>query len=107
MRLAADLASRDSSRLTALYVRKWSRAQFEEQVTAELGLVTAEESDHLQRRIEAAIKNKGKGLRSTPDTSGTSPVCSPNGAPWMGRPLPSYPSMPDMPIFALWAEMQR
>ena len=26
LRLAADLASRDSSRLTALYVRKWSRA---------------------------------------------------------------------------------
>ncbi len=41
LRLAADLASRHGSRLTALYVREWSRAQSEEQAIAELGLGTA------------------------------------------------------------------
>jgi len=106
LRLAADLASRDSSRLTALYVRKWSRAQFEEQVTAELGLVTAEESDHLQRRIEAAIKNKGKGLRSTPDTLRHEPGLLTEWRSVDGPPSAVVPH-PDMQIFALWAEMQR
>ena len=82
-------------------------SQFEEQVTAELGLVTAEESDHLQRRIEAAIKNKGKGLRSTPDTLRHEPGLLTEWRSVDGPPSAAYPSMPDMPIFALWAEMQR
>ena len=42
LRLAADLAIRHDSRLTALYVREWSRAELEWRKAAELGLVSAD-----------------------------------------------------------------
>ena len=41
LRLAADLAIRHGSRLTALYVREWNRAQLDARKAAELGLVSA------------------------------------------------------------------
>jgi hypothetical protein len=44
-------------------------SQFEEQVTAELGLVTAEEGDHLQRRIEVAINAGNSPIRPLVESS--------------------------------------
>ena len=41
LRLAVNLVSRHSSRLTALYIREWSPAQLEQRKTAELGLASA------------------------------------------------------------------
>jgi hypothetical protein len=51
---AADLAHRHGSRLTALYVRELTQAQLAERGTAELGLVSAEELDRLNRRYRPA-----------------------------------------------------
>ena len=70
LRLAADLASRHNSRLTALYFREWNRAQLEERGTAELGLVSAKELDRLHRRIEVSIDGAAGRLRSTLETLG-------------------------------------
>jgi len=64
LRLAADLASRHGSRLTALYVRGWSQAQSEEQAIAELGLGTAKDIDRLHERIEASIESNAQRVRS-------------------------------------------
>ena len=63
LRLAADLARRHSSRLTALYVREWSPAQWDERKTAELGLASAKELDHLDQRTEASIDEAAARLR--------------------------------------------
>jgi hypothetical protein len=42
LRLAADLAIRHGSRLTALFAREWTRAQLDHRKAAELGLVSSE-----------------------------------------------------------------
>ena len=70
LRLAADLASRHGSRLTALYVWEWTPAQLQERGTAELGLVSGEELDRLHRRIQASIDGAAEQLRSTLETLG-------------------------------------
>jgi len=64
LRLAADLARRHASCLTALYVREWSPAQWDERKNAELGLVSAEDLDRLDQRIEASIDQPAERLRS-------------------------------------------
>ncbi|MGH6811427.1 MAG: universal stress protein [Methylocella sp.] len=64
LRLAVDLACRHASQLTALYVREWSPAQLHERKTAELGLISAEQLDHLDRRIAATIDGAAERLQS-------------------------------------------
>lgn len=64
LRLAADLARRHDSRLTALYVREWSPAQIDDRKNAELGLGSAQELDELDRRIEGSIDQAAERLRS-------------------------------------------
>jgi nucleotide-binding universal stress UspA family protein len=68
--LAVDLAARNNSRLTALHVREWNPAQLERRSTAELGLVTADDLDRLNRDIERSIDQAAERLRSTLDTLG-------------------------------------
>jgi nucleotide-binding universal stress UspA family protein len=63
LRLAADLAHRHGSRLTALYVRELTQAQLAERGIAELGLVSAEELDRLNTRIESRINDAAERLR--------------------------------------------
>lgn len=64
LRLAADLATRHGSRLTALHIREWTRAQLDWRKAAELGLVSAEGLHHLDQRIEASIDVVAERLRS-------------------------------------------
>jgi nucleotide-binding universal stress UspA family protein len=64
LRLAADLASRHGSRLTALHAREWSEAQQHEHSVAEMGLVTAKQMDRLNRRIEGSIDEAMEPARS-------------------------------------------
>lgn len=63
LRLAADLALRHASRLTAIYVREWSSAQLEMRSTAEVGLVPTHEINDLDRRIEESIDRVADRLR--------------------------------------------
>ena len=70
LRLAADLAFRHASRLTALFVRDWTPVQLKERSTAEMGLVSADGLDGLHRHIEASISHAAQGLRSTLDALG-------------------------------------
>jgi len=70
LRLAANLAARHGSRLTALFVWEWSPLQEEERGKAELGLVTAAELDRLVRHTDASIDSAAERLRSTLDTLG-------------------------------------
>ncbi len=67
LRLAADLAIRHGSRLTALYATEWSRAQLDRRKSAELGLVSVQGLKNLDRRIEASIDAMAQRLRSTLD----------------------------------------
>ncbi len=67
LRLAADLAIRHDSRLTALYVREWSRAQLEWRKAAELGLVSADGLHKLDEDIEASIDAAAARLQATLD----------------------------------------
>ena len=69
-RLAADLASRHGSRLTALYAREWSDEQRHESSVAEMGLVTAKQMNTLHRRIEASIDETMEPVRSALDALG-------------------------------------
>ena len=64
LRLAADLARRHQSRLTALYVKELSPAQRHEQSIAELGLGAAEAMDHTNRTIRQSIGESVRVLRS-------------------------------------------
>jgi nucleotide-binding universal stress UspA family protein len=64
MRLAVDLACRHASQLTALYVRELSPAQLHERSTAELGLASALQLDHLDRTHQASIDRAAARLRS-------------------------------------------
>jgi nucleotide-binding universal stress UspA family protein len=57
LRLAVDLAARHGSRLTALFVREWSRAQSDRHKAAELGLVPAQAAtDRLRTSMEALAR---------------------------------------------------
>jgi nucleotide-binding universal stress UspA family protein len=67
LRLAADLAIRHDSRLTALYVREWNRAQLDARKAAELGLVSAAGLQNLDQRIGASIDSVAERLRSMLD----------------------------------------
>lgn len=64
LRLAADLASRHKSRLTVLFVREFSQAQLDLRNKAELGLVSGEDLDELNRHIESSIDEAAARLRS-------------------------------------------
>ena len=65
LRLAVDLAVRNDSRLTAIFVREWNRDQLDLRKAAELGLVSAAGFDSLDRRIETSIDAVAERLRST------------------------------------------
>lgn len=65
LRLAADLARRHASRLTALFVRESTAAQLHDMRTAELGLCSAEAMDLVDRGIGKSINEAAEGLRST------------------------------------------
>ena len=64
LRLAADLARRHQSRLTALYVNELTPAQRHEQSIAELGLGAAEAISQTNRGIRQSIGESIKALRS-------------------------------------------
>jgi len=68
LRLAVDLAVRNDSRLTAIFVREWNRDQLDLRKAAELGLVSAAGLDSLDRRIETSIDAVAERLRSTLET---------------------------------------
>jgi nucleotide-binding universal stress UspA family protein len=70
LRLAADLASRHGSPLTALFVWEWTPLQEEERSKAEMGLVSGEELDRLVRSTETSIGGAAERLRSTLDHLG-------------------------------------
>jgi len=65
LRLAADLAARHGSRLTALCAREWNRAQLEWRRAAELGLVSIAGLHKLDQHIEASIDDVVERLRAT------------------------------------------
>ena len=67
LRLAADLAIRHGSHLTALYAREWSQEQLDWRKSAELGLVSAEGLHKLDERIEASIDAVAERLCTTLD----------------------------------------
>jgi nucleotide-binding universal stress UspA family protein len=64
LRLAADLAIRHDSHLTALYAREWSRAQLDRRKAAELGLVSARGLSTLDHDIEAEIAAAASRMRA-------------------------------------------
>ncbi len=68
LHLAVDLAVRNDSRLTAIFVREWNRDQLDLRKAAELGLVSAAGFDNLDRRIETSIDAVAERLRSTLET---------------------------------------
>jgi len=70
LRLAVDLARRHGSHLTVLYVSELSAEQLHELSTAELGLVSAEQLDELNRRLEASIDRAAAPLKSRLQTLG-------------------------------------
>jgi nucleotide-binding universal stress UspA family protein len=65
LRLAVDLAARHDSRLTALYVREWNRAQLDRHKSAELGLVSAQGVRDLEHAIRSSIETAADRLRAT------------------------------------------
>src|SRR5665213_244265 len=64
LRLAADLARRHQSRLTALFVRELNPAQLHEQSVAELGLGSADAIIRTNGRIRQSIDEAVHRLRS-------------------------------------------
>jgi nucleotide-binding universal stress UspA family protein len=64
LRLAADLAVRHDSHLTALYAREWSRAQLDRRKAAELGLVSARGLSTLDDDIAAEIAAAADRMRA-------------------------------------------
>jgi nucleotide-binding universal stress UspA family protein len=68
--LAADLAARHASRLTALYVREWSPAQQHDRGTAELGLISASDLKVFKQHIEASIDAAAERLHSSLEALG-------------------------------------
>jgi len=67
LRLAADLARRNASQLTALYVTGRTPAQLHEQTTAELGLVSPDEINRTNQRVLDSIGKTTERLRSALD----------------------------------------
>jgi nucleotide-binding universal stress UspA family protein len=67
LRLAADLARRHESRLTAIYVRELSPAQMQDLSTAELGLGSANAIDRKNQSIQKAIDEIAGQLQATLD----------------------------------------
>ena len=63
--MAADLAIRHGSHLTALFAREWTGAQLHRRKAAELGLVSAEEMRKPDERAEASIDAVAERLRAT------------------------------------------
>lgn len=64
LRLAADLARRHGSRLTAIYVREMNPAQMDAQRIAELGLGSAEAIERTNQCIRKSIDEMSERLRS-------------------------------------------
>jgi nucleotide-binding universal stress UspA family protein len=64
MRLAVDLAARHGSRVTALFVREWSEAQYGERRAAELGLISGAEIERMDHRIDDSIDQDADSLRA-------------------------------------------
>ncbi len=64
LRLAADLARRHQSRLTALYVRELSPVQRHQQGVAELGQGSAKAISQTNRQIRQSIEEASERLRS-------------------------------------------
>ena len=64
LRLAVDLAARHESRLTALFVREWSRAQADRHKAAELGLISAQGMRDLERTIETSMQGAADRLQT-------------------------------------------
>jgi nucleotide-binding universal stress UspA family protein len=62
--MAADLAARHGSRLTALYVHEWNEAQLHAHRTAEMGRVSGAELAGLDRRVEATLAHEAEEQRS-------------------------------------------
>lgn len=65
LRLAADLARRHRSRLTAIFVRELNQEQMHDQCVAELGLGSARAMDETNERIRGSIDERAALLRST------------------------------------------
>jgi nucleotide-binding universal stress UspA family protein len=70
LRLAADLASRHGSRLTALFVREFNQRQLDMRKNAELALISGEEFDRLNRRIQSSIDDAADRLQSAIEALG-------------------------------------
>ena len=64
LQLAADLAIRHDSHLTALYAKEWSRAQLDRRKAAELGLISARGLSILDDDIEAEIAGAADRMRT-------------------------------------------
>lgn len=64
LRLAADLANRHASRLTALFVRELSETQQELRRAAELGLVSAQDLERLDQSALASFDAAADRLRT-------------------------------------------
>ena len=64
LRLAADLANRHQSRLTALYVRELNPAQLHQQSTAELGQGSSDAITRTKWHIRKSIDEAAERLRS-------------------------------------------
>jgi nucleotide-binding universal stress UspA family protein len=64
LRLAADLARRHDSRLSALFVRELSQTQLDLRKKAELGLASGENLDRLYRGIESSIDESADRLHA-------------------------------------------
>ncbi len=64
LRLAADLARRHQSHLTALYMREWTPAQLAQHQTAELAGRSPKEVRRLEETVEASIDLSERQLRT-------------------------------------------
>ena len=72
LRLAADLARRHASLLTALFVREWNPAQLSQRKAAELGLATAKLTlNQLDHAVEESIDKAVERLRSALESLGS------------------------------------
>ena len=65
LRLAADLARRHGSRLTAIFVRELNQGQMHDQCVAELGLGSAAAMGETHERIQSSIDERATLLRNT------------------------------------------
>lgn len=70
LRLAADLATRHSSRLTAIYVRELNPAQLHAQSIAELGLGSADAVAAANLRIRRSILDSAEQVRAVVEEVG-------------------------------------